>query len=202
MHITPNAPLDDGLLDVTVVGAMSRPEFLGTSRRCSRARTSRIPKVTTFRGAHVELESLDPSIPMEVYADGERVGPLPAHDGSGPRRADRPRAPRSRSTRRRPRSRLTLRRRRSRPMRPRSACGRLRLVERHGRAGDVNDPSCPPPVARESRRRTCSRRGAEEDRARDLLARRVDHRLREQRVSGSSKSNVCGAAAPTSNVMQ
>ena len=29
-------------------------------------------------GAHVHLESLDPSIPMEVYADGERVGPLPA----------------------------------------------------------------------------------------------------------------------------
>jgi diacylglycerol kinase family enzyme len=25
----------------------------------------------------VHLESLDPSIPMEVYADGERVGPLP-----------------------------------------------------------------------------------------------------------------------------
>ena len=26
----------------------------------------------------VELASLDPSVPMDVYADGERVGPLPA----------------------------------------------------------------------------------------------------------------------------
>jgi diacylglycerol kinase family enzyme len=34
--------------------------------------------VHIFRGARVELESLDPSVPLECYADGERVGPLPA----------------------------------------------------------------------------------------------------------------------------
>jgi diacylglycerol kinase family enzyme len=34
--------------------------------------------VSTFRAARVELESLDTSVPMDVYADGERVGPLPA----------------------------------------------------------------------------------------------------------------------------
>jgi hypothetical protein len=33
--------------------------------------------VQTFRGTNIELSSLDASIPMEVYADGERVGPLP-----------------------------------------------------------------------------------------------------------------------------
>ena len=36
------------------------------------------PLVSTFRGERIELESLDPSQPMDVYADGERVGPLPA----------------------------------------------------------------------------------------------------------------------------
>jgi diacylglycerol kinase (ATP) len=36
------------------------------------------PKVTTYRATRVELESLDASVPMDVYADGERVGPLPA----------------------------------------------------------------------------------------------------------------------------
>ena len=36
------------------------------------------PKVSTFRATRVELESLDHAVPMDVYADGERVGPLPA----------------------------------------------------------------------------------------------------------------------------
>jgi diacylglycerol kinase (ATP) len=36
------------------------------------------PKCTTYRGRHVELASLATDVPMEVYADGERVGPLPA----------------------------------------------------------------------------------------------------------------------------
>jgi diacylglycerol kinase family enzyme len=38
------------------------------------------PAAKTFRGEHVELVSLSPDAgePMDVYADGERVGPLPA----------------------------------------------------------------------------------------------------------------------------
>ena len=36
------------------------------------------PKVTTYRAKRVGLESLDASVPMDVYADGERVGALPA----------------------------------------------------------------------------------------------------------------------------
>lgn len=77
MRVTPAARLDDGLLDVTVVGAMSRPEFLWTFPKVFQGKHVGHPKVLTFRGEHVQLESLDPSIPMEVYADGERVGPLP-----------------------------------------------------------------------------------------------------------------------------
>jgi diacylglycerol kinase (ATP) len=43
------------------------------------------PKVCTFRAAHVQLESLDTALPMDVYADGERVGPLPATMEAVPR---------------------------------------------------------------------------------------------------------------------
>ena len=49
--------------------------------------------MTTFRGEHVELASLDAdATPMDVYADGERVGPLPATMEAVPRRARRARA--------------------------------------------------------------------------------------------------------------
>jgi diacylglycerol kinase (ATP) len=77
MRVTPAARLDDGLLDVTVVGAMSRAEFLWTFPKVFKGEHVANAKVTTLRGEHVHLESLDASIPMEVYADGERVGPLP-----------------------------------------------------------------------------------------------------------------------------
>jgi diacylglycerol kinase (ATP) len=77
MHVTPNAKLDDGMLDVTIVGAMGRPEFLFNFPKVFKGSHVGHPKVTTRTGKVVLLESLDPSIPMEVYADGERVGPLP-----------------------------------------------------------------------------------------------------------------------------
>ena len=77
MNVAPAARLDDGLLDVTIVGAMSRPEFLWTFPKVFKGTHVGHPKITTLRGSHVQLESLDASIPMEVYADGERVGPLP-----------------------------------------------------------------------------------------------------------------------------
>ncbi|MGQ0825382.1 MAG: diacylglycerol/lipid kinase family protein [Actinomycetota bacterium] len=78
MRITPGAQMDDGLLDVTIVGATSRFEFLRTFPRVFKGTHVEHPKVQTARGARVELVSLDPAIAMEVYADGERVGPLPA----------------------------------------------------------------------------------------------------------------------------
>jgi len=78
MHVTPSARLDDGLLDVTVVGDMSKPDFLVSFPRVFKGTHISHKKVQTFRGTRVELESLDDSRTMEVYADGERVGPLPA----------------------------------------------------------------------------------------------------------------------------
>jgi diacylglycerol kinase (ATP) len=78
MRITPDARMDDGLLDVTVVGALAKPAFLLAFPRVFKGTHVTHPAVTTFRAEHVELESLDSDAPMDVYADGERVGPLPA----------------------------------------------------------------------------------------------------------------------------
>ncbi len=77
MNVTPGAKLDDGLLDVTIVCEMGRAEFLYNFPKVFKGTHVGHPKVTTLRGKNVYLESLDASIPMEVYADGERVGPLP-----------------------------------------------------------------------------------------------------------------------------
>jgi diacylglycerol kinase (ATP) len=77
MRIAPAAVLDDGLLDVTVVGPFSRPGFLRAFPTVYRGTHVRFPLVATHRARTVELASLDPSVPIESYADGERVGPLP-----------------------------------------------------------------------------------------------------------------------------
>jgi diacylglycerol kinase (ATP) len=78
MRITPDARMDDALLDVTVVGPLTKPAFLVAFPRVFKGTHVTHPAVSTFRGRHVELESLDAHAPMDVYADGERVGPLPA----------------------------------------------------------------------------------------------------------------------------
>ena len=72
------ASLDDGLLDVTVVGEMTRLQMLVNFPKVFKGTHTSHPKVTTFRATRVELESLHATLPMDVYADGERVGPLPA----------------------------------------------------------------------------------------------------------------------------
>ena len=78
MNIAPNASLDDGLLDVTVVGAMNRLQMLVNFPKVFKGTHVSHPLVQTFRAERAELESLDSSVPMDMYADGECIGPLPA----------------------------------------------------------------------------------------------------------------------------
>jgi diacylglycerol kinase (ATP) len=78
MMITPGAELDDGQLDVCVVGAVSRFEFLRSFPRVFRGTHASHPSVDMHRGKVVELTSLDASVPLELYGAGERIGPLPA----------------------------------------------------------------------------------------------------------------------------
>ena len=74
MKVCPNASHNDGLLDVTVVGAISKPEFLRVFPKVYRGTHVDHPAVLVRRSAHVRLEATG----LVAYADGERVGPLPA----------------------------------------------------------------------------------------------------------------------------
>ena len=73
MLITPDALLDDGLLDVCVVEPLSRIAFLGIFPRVFKGTHVTDPRVSIRRAKHVTIEADG----VVAYADGERVGPLP-----------------------------------------------------------------------------------------------------------------------------
>jgi len=78
MMIAPSAVIDDGLLDVCIVCATSTVELLARFPRVYRGTHVRLDSVVTMRGTSVELRSVGSERPMEIWASGERVGPLPA----------------------------------------------------------------------------------------------------------------------------
>jgi diacylglycerol kinase (ATP) len=78
MMIAPDAVVDDGALDVCVVGDVSRAEFLRTFPSVYRGGHVRHPMVTMRRGSSITIASSDPAAPLELWASGEPVGPLPA----------------------------------------------------------------------------------------------------------------------------
>jgi diacylglycerol kinase (ATP) len=83
MAITPDAELRDGRLDVCVVGDVTRRTLLARFATVYRGTHVRIAGVHTFRGARILLEEPeDPTdagrAPLELWASGERIGPLPA----------------------------------------------------------------------------------------------------------------------------
>jgi len=72
MKITPDAVIDDGLLDVCVLGPVSKVEFLKTFPKVFKGTHVHHPAVTIRRARTVRLEAS-----TVAYADGERLGPLP-----------------------------------------------------------------------------------------------------------------------------
>jgi diacylglycerol kinase (ATP) len=78
MMITPSASVHDGVLDVCVVGPVSRTAFLRTFPSVFRGAHVDHPEVRTARGAHVTVEALDPTATVDLWASGEHTGPLPA----------------------------------------------------------------------------------------------------------------------------
>ena len=75
MKVCPDASLSDGLLEVCVVGAMGRIEFLRNFPRVFRGTHTTHPKVTMLRGQRVEIAA---DRHFHIYADGEQSLPLPA----------------------------------------------------------------------------------------------------------------------------
>ena len=75
MQVCPDASLSDGLLEVCVVGAMGRGEFVRNFPRVFRGTHTTHPKVTMLRGSRVEIAA---DRHFDIYADGEQSLPLPA----------------------------------------------------------------------------------------------------------------------------
>ncbi|WP_069167829.1 diacylglycerol kinase [Nocardia altamirensis] len=73
MLICPDAVLDDGLLDLTVVGALSRGEMLRLLPALSAGKRQNHPEVKQYRAAAITLTA--PGAP--ATADGEPAGTLP-----------------------------------------------------------------------------------------------------------------------------
>ncbi|MFH0245127.1 diacylglycerol kinase [Streptomyces sp. HK10] len=77
MRICADARLDDGLLDVTVVGECGRTTLLRVFPRVYRGTHLAHPAVTVHRAAKVTLEVATPGETVTGYADGEPLGLLP-----------------------------------------------------------------------------------------------------------------------------
>jgi diacylglycerol kinase (ATP) len=75
MRVCPSAMLNDGMLEVCVVGGMTRAAFVRAFPRVFRGTHVTHPKVTMLRGTKVEVSA---DRHFDVYADGEPAGPLPA----------------------------------------------------------------------------------------------------------------------------
>ena len=75
MRVLPDAVMNDGLLDVCIVRALSKAAFLRAFPRVFTGSHTTHPKVTMRTGTRVEVEA---DRRVLVYADGEAVGPLPA----------------------------------------------------------------------------------------------------------------------------
>jgi YegS/Rv2252/BmrU family lipid kinase len=75
MRVAPRASLADGLLDVVVIGAIGKLEFLRTFPKVFSGAHVEHPAVAVHRAARVDL---DADRTLAVFADGEPAGTLPA----------------------------------------------------------------------------------------------------------------------------
>lgn len=80
MQIAPDAQVDDGLLDVVVIGAASRRGLIRSLPRVYDGSHAELDEVTVLRGRTVALAA-EGGRPIPVGGDGEAIGTLP---GSGP----------------------------------------------------------------------------------------------------------------------
>ena len=74
MKIAPRAKMDDGLLDVCVVGSVGRAKLLSVFPTVYAGRHLGIREVSYFQSARVRIET---ERRLDVYADGEYVCPTP-----------------------------------------------------------------------------------------------------------------------------
>jgi len=78
MKVAPGAKMDDGLLDVCVVGAVGRFRLLRLFPTVYHGNHLKIPEVSYFQASRVRVET---GHPIDVYADGEYVCETPVEVG-------------------------------------------------------------------------------------------------------------------------
>jgi YegS/Rv2252/BmrU family lipid kinase len=79
MKIAPNAELDDGKFDITVVGDLGVMKLLaGFARQVYSGAHLKTKGVSSRRAKVVEAEAVDPNDKVEFDVDGEHLGRLPA----------------------------------------------------------------------------------------------------------------------------
>jgi diacylglycerol kinase (ATP) len=74
MRIAPHAVVDDGVLDVVVIRAASKPRLIRAMPKLYDGTHVDLDEVVVLRGREVEVSA---SGPVLAYGDGERLGPLP-----------------------------------------------------------------------------------------------------------------------------
>ena len=77
MKITPDARLDDGLLDLLIVQPLSRTRLLAIFPKVFSGRHVGHPAVSIRRVRSVSIALAGQPAALVAYADGERIGPLP-----------------------------------------------------------------------------------------------------------------------------
>ncbi|HEV2061113.1 MAG TPA: diacylglycerol kinase family protein [Solirubrobacteraceae bacterium] len=74
MRLAPDASLDDGLLDVVLIGAQSKRGFLATLPKAFSGAHVRHPAVRVLRARELRVAA---DRPFTVYADGDPIGDTP-----------------------------------------------------------------------------------------------------------------------------
>jgi len=75
MRVCPDASLEDGVLDVCVLGKVSKFEFVKTFPKVFKGRHVDHPAVTMLRAKEIEIAA---DRPFQLFGDGEHMGSLPA----------------------------------------------------------------------------------------------------------------------------
>jgi diacylglycerol kinase (ATP) len=75
MWVTPEAKPDDGLLDVLLIGDVTKADFVRTFPKIYRGRHLSHPKIEVLRGAAVAVSA---DVPLPIVLDGEQPGTTPA----------------------------------------------------------------------------------------------------------------------------
>jgi diacylglycerol kinase (ATP) len=77
LMITPDAEIDDGLLDVCVITAAPTAKFIARFPTVVRGNHTRVKGVMMLRGREVEVLPDGGGLALDLWASGERVGALP-----------------------------------------------------------------------------------------------------------------------------